>query len=161
MKLVNVFNGASHRLKRVGPYSKLSGELVLDGLERTLERRIEIEEGEAVLIGAPKVSILYGKVPEDARLSIKLDGEKALDRAPFFSEHGRILYDFKTLGCFYLALGDEESIWRAGSRDPGPSGGIFVPSGTWFHAVVSVPKAMPGAPKVRVLLGAELYREAD
>jgi len=159
MKLVNVFNGVSHPMKRVGPYSKLIGELTLDGREWTLERRVEIEEDEAVLIGAPKVSVLYGNGLEDAKLSIKLDDEKALDRAPLVKAHEQILYNFKTLGCFYLALEDGEPIWKAGSHDPIPPGGIFVVNGTWFHATVSTPRVIPGAPKVRISLGAELYRK--
>ena len=161
MKLVNVFNGTSHPMKRVGPYGRLSGELVLDGLKRTLEHRVEIDEREAVLIGAPRVSVLYGKVPEDAKLSIRLDGEKALDRVPLVKAHERILYDYKTLGCFYLALGDDESVWVAGSADPIPPGGVFIVHGTWFNAVVSIPKVVSGAPKVRISLGAELYRQMN
>jgi hypothetical protein len=160
MKLVNVFNGAFHPMKRVGPYSKLVGELTLDGREWTLERRVEIEADEAVLIGAPKVSVLYGNGLEDVKLSIKLDDEKVLDRAPLVKAHEQIQYNFETLGCFYLALGNDEPIWNAGSQDPIPPGGVFVTHGAFFHATVSTPRGIPGAPRIRILLRAELYRKA-
>ena len=151
MKLVNLISQKGYPMERVGPFQGLAGELVLKGRRSVLEWTVSIMARQAVLAGVPEVRILEA-CPEDrllleeAKLSLLLDGEPAVDRRPLLGEHGPI------------PPAHDKRHWMMAIDQDLPRG-VFMTNGTVVEAVVTLPQAPHGAPRIGVRLAGDVYQD--
>lgn len=149
MQLMNMMTKQPYPMKKIGPYTLFSGELVIDKPEQSVNWPSKSKVYEAVLLGAPKIEVL--EASEDGRkllnncyLEILIDGEPT-------SSVLALMGDNKT-----IMMGEERKSWF-GAVDDGNVKGVFLSNGAVVQAIVRCPQKSDSIPRIRITIEAELH----